>query len=271
MTGRSMKGAASRLLKNDASATQVVFQRPARGFPYPGYRWLALLALVLSSPAWAALGKDYDSAIVYIEREQYVKAIPLLEEVISEVPASLSRIRLYGMRFAPYTPHYYLGLAHYRLGNCAEALANWANEARFSVLSGDNLSTMTSGRADCEVKFLQAGKALPVPENETRELEAALDSALREIVEAYFNGDYERVSHFDPSRLSDAAARGQAWIYRAASQYTLYVLSGDVEGNSLSEVHASLARARSAEPVPRIDRRHFPPKFLKLMDQDVSL
>lgn len=247
MTGRAMEGS-------------------ARDFP----RWLALLALAVSSPAWAALGKDYDSAIVHIEREHYAKAIPLLEEVISEVPASLSRIRLYGMRFAPYTPHYYLGLAHYRLGNCDEALANWAHEARFKVLSGDNVSTMANGRADCEAKLLQAGKALPVLENQNRELGPALDTALRQIVEAYFNGDYERVSHFDPSILSDAAARGQAWIYRAASQYTLYVLSGDTAGKRLSEVYASLGKARSEEPAPTIDRRHFPPKFLKLMDQDVS-
>lgn len=247
MTGRAMQGF-------------------ARGFP----RWLALLALALSSPAWAALGKDYDSAIVHIEREHYAKAIPLLEEVISEVPASLPRIRLYGMRFAPYTPHYYLGLAHYRQGNCAGALASWAREARFKVLSGDNLGTMSNGRADCEAKFRQEGKALPVLENQDRELEPVLDTALREIVEAYFNGDYERVSHFDPSVLSDAAVRGRAWIYRAASQYTLSVLSGDAEGKHLSEVHASLAKARSAEPAPAIDRRHFPPKFLKLMDQDGS-
>lgn len=237
---------------------------------YSGGRWLVMLALTVSSPAWAALGKDYDSAILNIEREHYDKAIPLLEEVISEVPASLPRIRLYGMRFAPYTPHYFLGLAHYRLGRCDEALASWANEARFKVLSGENASIMARGRADCEASLLQAGKPLPVSDERTPGSGEVEDPVLHEVVEAYFNGAYEQVASFDPVTLTSGASRAQAWLYRAASQYTLHVLSGEADGKRRSDVHSSLAQARISDPEMKIDRSQFSPKFLILMDKTLS-
>lgn len=235
-----------------------------------GYRWLVLLALSVASPAWAALGKDYDTAIVNIERERYEKAIPLLEEVISEVPASLPRIRLYGMRFAPYTPHYFLGLAHYRLGRCEEALASWASEARFKVLSGENARIMARGREDCEAKLLQAGKTLPVVDERAHGRGVADDAVLKEIVAAYFDGAYEQVASYDPATLPHAASCAQAWLYRAASQYTLYVLNGETDGKRIADVHDSLVQARAAYPELTIDRRQFSPKFLVLMDKVLS-
>lgn len=241
--------------------------RAAVPAPRTGHRWLFLLALAVTSPVWASLGKGYDTAILQIERKNYEKAIPLLEEVISEVPASLPRIRLYGMRFAPYTPHYYLGLAHYRLGNCEEALINWAEEAHFEVLSGKNAENMANGKADCENRLVQAGKELPVPMDHVAGNGNMSDTALREIVDAFFKGSYEQVASFDPTTLSDPASRGQAWIYRAASQYTLYVLGGEVNAENLADVRSSLAHARSSEPNLVIDRNQFSPKFLKLVDQ----
>lgn len=234
--------------------------------PHAGRRWLFLLALVVTGPVWASLGKDYDTAILQIERENYEKAIPLLEEVISEVPASLPRIRLYGMRFASYTPHYYLGLAHYRLDNCEEALSSWAVEARFKVLSGKNAESMVSGQVDCETRLVQAGKELPASDMSTADNGSMSDSALREIVDAFFGGAYEEVARFDPTTLSDPVSRGKAWIYRAASQYTLYVLGGEASGG-LADVRSSLASARSSDPNLVIDRNQFSPKFLKLMDE----
>lgn len=241
-------------------------------FACQGYRGLALVALIASNSAWAALGKDYDNAILHTEREHYDRAIPLLQEVISEVPASLPRIRLYGMRFASYTPHYYLGLAQYRLGNCEEALLSWAREARFNVLSDDNVSNMNKGRADCEAKLVQAGRPLPVLEEGTRQQQVSFldDAGLRALVERYFNGDYEHVSRFEPPTLSSSAARRQAWVYRAASLYTLYVLSGEADGELLAQVHASLAEAGAEEGAAAVDRSQFSPKFLKLMDQDLA-
>lgn len=235
--------------------------------PHAGRRWLFLLALAVTSPVWASLGKDYDTAILQVERENYEKAIPLLEEVISEVPASLPRIRLYGMRFAPYTPHYYLGLAHYRLGNCEDALNSWAVEARFQVLAGKNAESMVSGKKDCETRLVQAGKELPAPAMSAADNGNINDAALREITDAFFRGAYEQVARFDPTTLSDPASRGQAWIYRAASQYTLYILGGEANGESLADVRGSLASARASDPNLVIDRNQFSPKFLKLLDQ----
>ena len=174
------------------------------------------------------------------------------------------------MRFAPYTPHYFLGLAHYQLGQCDEALASWANEARFKVLSEENANIMARGRADCEAELLQAGKALPVADERKPGNGQAEDPVLHKVVEAYFNGTYEQVASFDPATLTTGVARAQAWIYRAASQYTLYVLSGEADGKRLSDVHVSLEQARVSDPEMTIDRNQFSPKFLTLMDKALS-
>lgn len=231
---------------------------------------LLLAALLHTGAALASFGKDYDTAILRIEKRDYAAAIPLLERVIEDVPASQPRIRLYGMRFAPYTPHYWLGVAHHGLGDCGAALTHWQNEARFEVISGARATAMGRDVEQCTRAVLEAGLSLPEdatqlpPEDETV---GTPDPALRELAERYLRGDYAGVAAFDPQSLSGPSDRAHAWIYRAAAEYVLHVLSGS-ERDPVTAVRDSLAQARAIGTEPEIERRRFPPKFLQLMDAE---
>jgi hypothetical protein len=226
--------------------------------------WLAAACAVGTAPvAVAAFGTDYDAAVVKIERGRHAEALPLLDAVIGDVPASQKRVRLYGVRFAPYTPYFYRGLAHYRLGRCEDALRDFAREARFDVLADDKSASMAQADADCRTRLEAAGVPVaPASPDETPRAAAA--GALGELVAAYFNGNYSLVASYDPAVLSSPAEQAQAWLYRAAAQYTLAVLAGDDAAAAQAGVQASLAHARSDGALPAVDLSQFPPKFVRL-------
>lgn len=238
--------------------------RPSRRALY----LLLLAALLHTEVTLANFGKDYDSAILKIEKREFAAAIPLLERVIEDVPASQPRIRLYGMRFAPYTPHYWLGVAHHGLDDCEAALTHWRIEARFDVLTGAHAALMAREAEQCTQTLEQAGLAPPgaapqlPPEDAT---ETAPDPALQALAERYLRGDYAGVASFDPTSVLVPLDRAHAWIYRAAAEYVLHVLSGS-ERDPMSAVRDSLAQASAAGAELAIDRRQFPPKFLQLLD-----
>jgi hypothetical protein len=223
----------------------------------------AACALSFAHAATAAFGSDYDSAVVQVERGRFAQALPLLDAVIGDVPASQKRVRLYGVRFAPYTPYFYRGLAHYRLGRCEEALRDFAREARFDVLAENKHETMSAAVADCRTKLAAAGTPVPADAPAEPAGGTAAD-ALRALVAAYFNGDYALVAAYDPAVLASPAEQAQAWLYRAAAQYTLAVLSGDDGTAALVDVQASLAKAHKNGALPAVDLTQFPPKFVKL-------
>lgn len=215
--------------------------------------------------ALAGIGKDYDSALLKIEKKHYADAVPLLESVIEEVPASQPRIRLYGMRFAPYTPRYWLGVAHFKLGDCEKALRNWQAEARFQVLSKSHAGGMERDSAHCREVLAKEGRPLPSQEDGTQSSTDTASPALQALMERYLLGEYEAVAAFEPDTLpTEERARG--WLYRAASQYILHVLGDGSDQEPMVAVRESLAKAMAADVKPTIDQRQFPPKFLRLLD-----
>lgn len=227
--------------------------------------WLATAcALGSAHHATAAFGSDYDSAVVQVERGHYAQALPLLDAVIGDVPASQKRVRLYGMRFAPYTPYFYRGLAYYHLGQCGEALRDFAHEQRFDVLAESKQESMAMAIADCRAKLVAAGEPLPAGAPAEPSGATAAD-ALHALVAAYFNGDYALVAAYDPTVLASPAEQSQAWLYRAAAQYTLAVLSGDGGAAVSVDVQTSLSKAQHNGALPTVDLSQFPPKFVKLL------
>lgn len=57
-----------------------------------------------------------------------------MNEAIAGAPDPSSRIRLFGARFAAYVPRYFLGMAAYKQGDCAEAASNLGHAATLEVL-----------------------------------------------------------------------------------------------------------------------------------------
>lgn len=234
---------------------------------------LGCVALVAASLygglAFAGIGKDYDGALLKIEKKHYADAVPLLEGVIEEVPASRPRIRLYGMRFSPYTPRYWLGVAYFNLGDCESALRHWQAEARFQVLSTSHAETMEHDSAQCRELLAKQGQSLPSQEDGTQPQADVASPALQTLIDRYLLGEYEAAAAFDPDTLA-TEERAQGWLYRAASQYILHVLSDGSDEGTTAAVQDSLAKAMTGEVKPTIDPRRFPPKFLRLLDAGIG-
>ena len=85
-----------------------------------------------------------------------------MQEAIADNPTAAPRVRLYGQRWEPYVPQFYLGLAAYKQGDCATALAQWRSSANGSVISGvPNLKAeQDRGAAACDTRVAQQ----PIPE-----------------------------------------------------------------------------------------------------------
>jgi hypothetical protein len=77
-----------------------------------------------------------------------------MREAIAAEPNPQARVRIYGMRFEPYVPQYFLGLAAYRQGNCAEAQRQWTHAPTAAILGGDPTlkGVVEQGLADCARK-----------------------------------------------------------------------------------------------------------------------
>jgi hypothetical protein len=77
-----------------------------------------------------------------------------MREAIAAEPNPQARVRIYGMRFEPYVPQYFLGLAAYRQGNCAEAQRQWTHGPTAAILGGDPTlkGVVEQGLADCARK-----------------------------------------------------------------------------------------------------------------------
>ena len=87
------------------------------------------LALLLAAQeAVADFKQDYGRGKRAFEKGDYAAAIEDLEKAIADNPESQEKVRIYGMRFEPYLPHFYLGAAKFATGDCNGAVAAW-NEA----------------------------------------------------------------------------------------------------------------------------------------------
>lgn len=126
---------------------------------------LACAALAAAPPAFAqgnfreayARGKEAAANSRWSEVEARMR------EAIAAEPTPQARVRIYGMRFEPYVPQYFLGLAAYRQGNCAEAQRQWSHAPTAAILQGDATlqGVVEQGLADCRRRQPQLAQQAP--------------------------------------------------------------------------------------------------------------
>jgi len=86
------------------------------------------IALVAASGSvWADYKQDYARGQEAASDGNWTEVERYMREAMSGSSAPALRVRLYGQRFAPYVPQYYLGLAAFRTNDCAEAM-RWFND-----------------------------------------------------------------------------------------------------------------------------------------------
>lgn len=124
---------------------------------------LRIVTLLLSLAATSSALADFKAYV----RGQEAAAEGNWAEVESEMQAALranakaqARARLYGQRFAPYVPQYYLGLAAYKQNDCAAA-TRWFGDAGASAVIAqiaEFKGIADAARSDCAAKLAATAK-----------------------------------------------------------------------------------------------------------------
>jgi len=132
----------------------------------PGVALAFAVALALSVPGVCSADykASYRKGLSAADQGDWSEVVAMMEEATAEQSnASKSKIKHYGTRFVSYTPYYYLGLAHYNLGNCEEAVRAWETSAGQGVAK---LKDVQAQLEECRRKLVKPTPkptATPIP------------------------------------------------------------------------------------------------------------
>lgn len=128
-------------------------------------RRLAILLLVLLAAAEARADyKDsYRKGMEALDRKRWDEVARYMRDAIGENPTEGERIKLYGLRFETYLPHFYLGAAYLNLGNCdAATKAFETSRSQGAIRNHPKWPELLDGLKSCEGPA-PAPKASPSP------------------------------------------------------------------------------------------------------------
>ncbi len=139
----------------------------------------SVLLLIVASAAEAEFKRDYTLAKKSFEDGDYSEAISKLKDAIKDNPEPAARVKIYGMRYDSYIPHYYLGEAYFRQNDCTSAMAAWEKALQSGVVQGlDEYSSMQKNMAACKVDVVEAVDVSRIAGQAKTEI-GALESANR--------------------------------------------------------------------------------------------
>jgi tetratricopeptide (TPR) repeat protein len=111
----------------------------------------------------AVLAADYEAnyvkALDALDRQRWAEAVALLKEAIKEKPRDDNeRIHIRATIYVPYIPHYYLGLALFRLNDCQGAVKEWRESESHGVVTraSKELDSLRQNRKVCEDRLQPA-------------------------------------------------------------------------------------------------------------------
>ena len=180
----------------------------------PARRGALLFALALAcgaAPAAADYRESYRKGIEEADRKAWGAVATYMRQAAAEQGKEGEAVKIYGVRYVPYLPHFYLGLALSKTGACQEALEQWKESERQGAVQGTaQYRALQHGR---EVCLETAGKPPAPPpdkaattERPARDEEARKEAALTEAARS------------DAAR--NEAARNEAARSRAARETT---------------------------------------------------
>ena len=99
-----------------------------RSFPF------ALCAMLFApAAAHADYASDYMAGLAALGRGENAQAAQYLKKALDAQPEPVQRIMIQGSA-RPYLPHHYLGMAQFKLGDCAAARAEWNDPVNARML-----------------------------------------------------------------------------------------------------------------------------------------
>ncbi|HEX6086508.1 MAG TPA: hypothetical protein VF266_18410 [Thermoanaerobaculia bacterium] len=170
----------------------------------------ALLVLLFAANAFAADPKwleNYTKGVTAVNAGRYAEGASLLAKAIAERPAEGTELKISMTTVAAYTPHFWLGIAKYNLGDVDAALREWRiSEEQGAIARTPYYARLKDwvARAQTE-KQLQAEKAASGPKKAAN---AAIGRAVQLQIEALTAGGDRTDAYRDAQRrLQDAQAR----------------------------------------------------------------
>lgn len=126
---------------------------------------VALALALLAGAAHADWREAYSRGLAALKDGDNAGARKQLQQALAEQPEPSVRTRLYGQRWEPYLPQYYLGVVAFRDGDCAAALGQWNSSASRQVVAQlpEIRDAQQRDAASCEQKLAAATPAPKPP------------------------------------------------------------------------------------------------------------
>src|ERR1700682_3980262 len=107
--------------------------------PRSAGRGTLLLGLALAfaaAPAAADYRESYRKGIVEADRQAWSAVATYMRQAAAEQGKEGETVKIYGVRYVRYLPHFFLGLALAESGNCQEALEQWKESESQGAVQG---------------------------------------------------------------------------------------------------------------------------------------
>lgn len=260
-------------------------------------------ALIIASSAWADYKDSYSRGVKAVKSGDWAEVRERMQDAIADNPAAQTRVRLYGQRWEPYVPQYYLGLAAFNQGDCTTALAQFRSAANAGVIGSlpELKAEQDRAVAKCDTRVAQqdkpgtgtttqqapdGGKTEPPkpavkpdppkqeppkqeppkpdppklpPKPVETPLAQRVPAPLLEAFRNYLAGRYTEAARIDPNAYSDAKAKSQAYLVRAAARQLQAEIDGSAAG--LEAARADVRALRALNPALVPDPALFSPRF----------
>lgn len=123
---------------------------------------LALIAgLVAAGSAHADFKRSYAQGVDAYSAGKFDDAEKLMKEALADEATPQAKVKLYGMRFEPYVPQFYLGMMAYKRGDCAGAVRYWDTPGVSAIVNSDGALSgpAVSGERECKTKLASSGSS----------------------------------------------------------------------------------------------------------------
>jgi hypothetical protein len=98
--------------------------------------------------------EEFKTALKMQNQGAWQESIPLIERAILTQDEDGERVKIKGSDIRYYVPHYYLGLAWYRLGDYGKALKEWDRSLAFGKIQDtDEYRSFSAYYTDCQAKL----------------------------------------------------------------------------------------------------------------------
>lgn len=224
---------------------------------------------------FAGFEDDYASGLKALDQGRIADAQRLLQRALAAQSEPLDKINLDG-NIQPYLPLHFLGVAAYRLGDCAGADKYWNSQgnrrmtARLTLLRQQEQQALgnckpASNAASDAAALAAAEAAAKAAKVEAPPTPAKAPDALVQALQNYLAGRYLAATRVDPATLADNRAKFHGYLVRAAARFML-ASTGLGDQGLLDAARGDARAAKALDAAAKPDAATFPPRFRTFYD-----